>query len=229
MTDHIFPDRDRGMILAAFVLGLIAALAVLGIVSGLRSPAGPRPVTTAQTAARTESFFIDLPAHGIAATHSGRLGLATGPAGIPPLNEPALQTSLALLMKVRDETNKVVGFASELEIFPDVIDMAPDMIWDTTWTVMIPGRGGVFLYQNEHTGEGAVIFRHVAETGQDWTGNLTLTTSAGPRSDGQGVIVGGWGAYAGASGTFEEIDTLTRLTADGHLIGTVELRLYFDD
>ena len=213
-------------IVGGALIGVLGTLFFLGLkTSGIEEKQSVRETI--------ESFFVDLPAHGIAMTHGGRIGLEPGPPGIPSLDEPAISNSLALLVKVRNSEGKVVGFASELEVFPErresVQGLEPGTTWNTDWTVVIPGRGGLFLHQQEHTGAGAPMFQHVAETGTDWVGDMTITTSAGPRDDGRGVIVGGWGEFENATGSFLEVDHFTRFTAQGNLVGTVELRIFRED
>src|SRR5438094_251288 len=103
---------------------------------------------------RAESFFIDIPNHGVAVTHSGKMLLAAGPPGIALFSEEKIQNSLAVLMKVRNAAGEVIGFATELEVFPAGANMIEsDVVWDTDWTVVIPGRGAFFLHQQERSGE----------------------------------------------------------------------------
>ena len=178
----------------------------------------------------TESFFIELPADGIAITHGGDMALTAGPPGIALLQEAQVKNGLAMLSKIRDANNAVIGFASELETFPEGADLlADDVVWDTSWTLMIPGRGSLYLSQQEHSGElGAKIVIPVQETGEAWRGEWTVTTTVGPRADGFGVIVGGAGEFAGAAGKFVEIVSLTGFEPGGIMVGRVELRLTFD-
>jgi len=101
-------------------------------------------------ASATESFFIGLPTDGIAMTHGGEVALAAGPPGIALLQETKIRNGFALLAKVRDVNDVVIGFASELETFPTDSDMLSEsVIWDTSWTVMIPGRGSLYLQEQE--------------------------------------------------------------------------------
>jgi len=181
-------------------------------------------------ASATESFFIGLPTDGIAMTHGGEVALAAGPPGIALLQETKIRNGFALLAKVRDVNDVVIGFASELETFPTDSDMLSEsVIWDTSWTVMIPGRGSIYLLEQEQSGElGAKVIIPVQKTGEAWHGDWTVTTTVGPRPDGYGTIVGGSGEFAGASGKFLEIVTLTGFEPAGIMVGRVELRLTFD-
>lgn len=178
----------------------------------------------------TESFFIELPTDGIAITHGGDMALGTGPPGIALLQEAQVKNGLAMLAKLRDVNNLVVGFTSELETFPKGADLLnDDVVWDTNWTLMIPGRGSLYLSQQEHSGElGAKVVNPVLESGEAWRGEWTVTTTVGPRPDGYGIIVGGAGEFAGATGKFIEIVTLTAFEPAGVMIGRVELRLTFN-
>ncbi len=163
----------------------------------------------------------------MAVTHGGDAFLAPSPAGIPLLDAPAIENGLAILAQVRGADGKVVGFASELEVFPRVDFLAADEVeWDTDWTLVLPGRGTLFLHQRERRGElPSKVLLPTLETGRDWQGDWTVTTTSGPRSDGRGVVVGGSGEFEGATGTFVEINRVTRYTTAGVLHDTVELRV----
>ncbi len=88
-----------------------------------------------------ESFFLELPTDGIAVTHSGDVALGAGPPGVPLLSEDRIKDGLAMLAKIRNADGEVIGFASELESFPAGADMLhDDVVWDTDWTLMIPGK-----------------------------------------------------------------------------------------
>ncbi|MCC7414397.1 MAG: hypothetical protein IT495_22470 [Gammaproteobacteria bacterium] len=181
-------------------------------------------VATARQAG--ESFFMELPDDGIAFTHGGNMALAAGPPGVALLSEPRVQSGLAILAKLRDASGEVVGFASELEVFPPGADMLQEVVWDTDWTLVIPGRGSLYLRQQEHSGElGAKVIIPTRESGESWRGEWIVTTTVGPRADGRGVIVGGAGEFEGATGSFLEIVTLTGFDLPGILLGRVELRL----
>jgi hypothetical protein len=202
------------------ILGFLIAAALLpwGTASGADSE-------------RVESFFIQLPIDGIALTHSGDMVLGAGPPGIALLTEERVRNGLALLVKIRDGNDEVVGFASELETFPEGKDvLREDVIWDTDWTLMIPGRGSLYLRQQEHSrGLGPKIIVPVRESGVPWRGEWKTTTTTGPRADGHGVIVGGAGEFEGVTGRFLELITLTGYEPQGVMIGRVELRLFFED
>jgi len=199
---------------------LRAALVLLALTAGAMVSAGGPSATV-------ESFYIELPGDGIAITHGGDMVLGVGPPGVVLLNEERVRHGLALLTKLRNAEGEIVGFASELETFPAGADLLHEnVIWDTDWTLMIPGRGSLYLRQQEHSGElGPKVVNTTLESGQPWEGDWTVTTTVGPRPDGAGVVVGGAGEFAGAGGSFVEIVNLKRFEKEGIMFGRVELRI----
>ncbi|MGH7805344.1 MAG: hypothetical protein ACREQJ_13430, partial [Candidatus Binatia bacterium] len=69
------------------------------------------------------------------------------------------------------------------------------------------------------------VLKPVLETGKAWEGDWTVQTTAGPGEGRRGLVVGGSGEFAGARGSFVEIDRVTKLTTDGVLEGSFELRV----
>lgn len=214
----------RRYLLVGALMGAGLAVAFLAAMPRLDLPA---PTATAETA---ESFFIRLPEDGVMVTHAGHFPLPVFPPDIPLFPEPALSNSLALLMTVRDAGGEVVGFASELEQFPPDANLAEDYTWPTVWTLMIPGRGSIFFYQIEHSGElGPKVIIPTLTSGENWQGDWTVTTTVGPLTGQRGGVIGGSGEFAGKTGSFQEIAHLTGYSAAGGLLGDVELRIEWGD
>lgn len=177
---------------------------------------------------KTISFFIDGPADFVSLSHSGAAPIKPVPAHIRPLQPARNGNSLGLTATLRDASGEVVGLASELEDFPiaDTFDSAT--VWDTYWTVVINGRGSLLLHEKESLGPDlGRIFGETLQGTQDWTGNFVHASNVGPSPDGYGVIVGGAGEFAGATGFFEEIGTLRRFTPEGDLDASIELRVRY--
>ncbi|WP_374595352.1 hypothetical protein [Sphingosinicella sp.] len=202
---------------------LLAAALLLGASqTASADPATPLP------GERVLSFFVQLPDHGVALTTGGAVKMRRGPEGIAALAEPSLDNTLALICKLADAGGKVVGFASELEIFP-ADPSAVDTSWPTAWTLAIPGRGMIYLHQIERSGRLVTdIVGPTMATGKPWSGDWTVTTTVGPLPSGRGRIVGGSGEFADIAGSFVEVDRLTHYSVDGVLTGTVELRLFVE-
>jgi hypothetical protein len=167
-----------------------------------------------------------MPEDVISVTHGGAVGLKPYPEGVPPLADPALKTALALTVRIRNKDGEVIGFASELEDFPNGKD--PAAKWNAWWTIVIPGRGALFAFEEEAIPAAhAPAFQSVAG-GENWEGSIGAQVAVGPGEDGRGVILGGDGAFAGASGSVAEFTTLKGLTTDGVMTGVLELRVSFD-
>ena len=214
----------------AFLLGLAVGLAgMVALLASMPDTGLPAPVRGARNAADgkpVESFFIDLPGHGIAVTHSGNTALGLFPPGISTLDEERLKGGLAILTKVRNAGGDVIGFAAELEVQPEGNLLKEDIKWSTDWIVVIPGRGTLYLHEIEHSGElGPKVVGPTLASGRPWKGDWTVQSTCGPRPDGRGVILGGTQDFAGAAGSFVEVIRLTGFLPEGALIGTVELRL----
>lgn len=172
---------------------------------------------------RSETFFVRMPGDVISVTHGGAVGLKPFPEGVPALTDPALKTALALTVRIRNEEGEVIGFASELEDFPGGKD--PAAKWNAWWTVVIPGRGSLFAFEEEAIPAAhAPAFESVAG-GKDWQGSIGAQVAVGPGKDGKGVILGGEGEFAGARGSIAEFTTLEGLTTDGVMTGVLELRV----
>lgn len=210
-----------------------AAIASFGaalLMNGL-TPALAQDQTTAysqpQAGEQVLSFHATMPQHTIAVTHGGNVGLGVYPAGIPTFTESGIRTGFLANLKLTDAQGAVVGFASELEIFPETSPAeGEDVRWQTGWA-LATARGMIFLEQIEHSGGlGPRIIQPVRASGKEWTGDWRITTTVGPLADGRGRIVGGTGEFAGITGSFVEIDRLTRFTPDGQMYVDIELRLF---
>ncbi|MCP3961663.1 MAG: hypothetical protein GY719_27805 [bacterium] len=174
--------------------------------------------------ARTEKFFVDIPDNALALTTGPGNFLAGLPAGIGLLDDPAIQNGLAALAKVSDENGDVIGFASEL-IDIDFVQQ----VTATDWTVVIPGRGTLFLTTAEDVAPLLAIVEDMVATGElerVFDPPLVNVNTV----PGTGFIVGGTGEFEGAEGTFREIDIVFSLSLiTGELVVTDILEVNFDD
>lgn len=217
-----------------FLLGLgigIVATAVGLYVYPFEHGSRTERVLSAFADERSESVFLDVPGHEVVLSHGGMVPLAPFPEGTPALSEPALRGGLALLSKLRDRDGTVVGFATELErASPESNLLAGKIMTDTWWSVVLPGRGTLFLYQTENNW---ALMRRIALPalllGREWRGEWQSVNTLGPLPDGRGRIVGGTGEFEGASGSFIEVGQLRRFTPEGAMEFTMELRLAIDE
>lgn len=175
---------------------------------------------------QTVSFFVELPQDEIALTHGGALAIRVMPSGIATLGDTPIPNTLALITMLRDSERRVVGIATELEDFPPTPPTEGEPVWDTYWTLMIVGRGSLYLHEKESLGPTVGrIFRDASAQAGGWAGAHTESSTVGPLPGRNGLIVGGTGAFAGASGAFREIGTLRKFTPEGEIEATIELRL----
>jgi hypothetical protein len=216
--------------LLALLVGMLVGAAGTGVLFARsidHSERSRRALEAFPSEGRVEWFFLDVPGHEVALTHGGIVPMTRFPAGIPPLREPNIRLGLGLVTKLRDVTDEVVGFATELEAAsPETSIADARILTDTFWTVVVPGRGALFLHETEDNWDlltrialPALLLR------REWTGNWTNVNTVGPRPDGRGLVVGGTGEFAGATGSFLEVGRLKRFTPDGAMEFTMELRV----
>jgi hypothetical protein len=161
--------------------------------------------------------------------NSGEFLVRATPPGIAKLDEPAIRNGIAVLAKLRNTQGEIIGFASELEVFPEVEDPMQEVLaWDTHWTLILPGRGTLCLHQIECTPEFYTdIVGPVLANKRDWVGDVTFVTSIGPLENGRGRIVAGTGEFEHLTGSFIEHARTTRFTHTGEMdIQPIELRIF---
>ncbi|MDP6395417.1 MAG: hypothetical protein QF466_08215 [Desulfobacterales bacterium] len=184
-----------------------------------------------------ESFFLtaDIDGSGDVVAITGGTIADAFPEGIPALAEPHIEHGLALLTMISDADadadadGKVVGFATELqEMHEDTSVLSGKIMIHTYWTLILPGRGSIFLYQTENNWMVMKeVIRPSRTTGETWRGERVSLNTNGPLPNGTGVIVGGTGEFAGIEGTFLEIGTLKGYKPPGSLHMSMELRLNY--
>ncbi len=177
---------------------------------------------------KTVSVYLHAPDDLLAITHGEQVAIGLYPAGIKSLNNTPVDSTLVLVGKVRDRDGNIIGITSELEYFPD-LPLQADTPWDTYWTVVIPGRGSLFGYHRESLKKEIFdVFEAARNTEGGWRGNLTKRNTVGPLPGERGVVVGGTGEFADATGWFVEIGYLSGVSQQGELRARLELRFYLD-
>lgn len=194
----------------------------------LNRPALPPSVNMADVnTADVLEFRVEIPGDILSLTHGFSGSLKRIPENVASLENSSLSNMIGLIARVRDKDGKLVGLASELEIFPDDIGPRPGMKWDTHWTITTP-VGSLLIYEIERIPMAHIPPFASVIAGNDWAGAIAADVSSGPHTSGRGVIVGGTGIYAGASGTFIERVELRKLTTKGEMAGSMYLQFYFD-
>lgn len=137
------------------------------------------------------------------------------PKNLPELERSDVFDSAFLFwVKLRDEAGKVIGHGTEIEVWPDG-EMVEGYLWDTCWILTFPARGALYVHMHETIGIMQDILVPMRESGEDWEGNFRRTSTSGPGGDGKGVILGGAGEFAGATGSLIETNNITKYTLDG--------------
>jgi len=208
------------------------AFIVLGIVLGITAVFMVQSLQKMEATSSTEhvdfiEYRVEVPGDVLAITHGFERGIGRAPDTITSLENSAISNMLAFIARIRDKDGNLVGLASELEIFPDDKGVNPDKTWKTDWTVTTP-QGTLLMYENERVPAAHLPAFTSVMAGENWTGSIFAQTSVGPHPSGRGVIIGGTGIYAGATGTFVEKIELRGLTTEGGITGTMYLQIYLD-
>jgi len=210
-------------------IGVVSLLAALAF--GCNKSTDDSTTTETPTPADTThvTFMMFAPDDGIATTHSGDKPLPLYPPGIGALSDAKINQGFILLTKLRDENGEVIGFTSEQEVVSSESDLTTGQLkTQSSWTLTIPGRGTIFLYENEDQSEFLAKAGIPALTqGKEWNEKWTFVTTVGPDASARGLIVGGTGEFEGIMGTFREVTHLSRFTSKGELFGTIELELAY--
>jgi hypothetical protein len=178
--------------------------------------------------ATTESFFLNITGDTVLATHGGAFPFKPLPEGIALLGNGQTPNTFALVTKFRDRPDgDIVAFGTELEIaHPGSNFLLGKIMTHTVWSIVVPGRGALHLYQTENNWS---LFKQVMLpmllSGKAFDGEFSGVNTLGPLDGYRGLVVGGTGDFAGSTGSFIEIGTLRHLTPDGSMGGLMELRV----
>ena len=216
--------------LLAFLVGVIGTLVVSAVNPFSKPTRTAAPILSQSPEGFTlETFQMEAPEDGIAVTHSGDKPMPPYPQGIGVLSDDRIKQGFVLLTKLRDKAGDIIGFTSEQEVLSSQSNLAQGRLMTaSTWTLTIPGRGTIFLYEAEDQSEFVKKAALPAlALGKEWNEPWTFVTTAGPHPDRRGDIVGGTEEFAGISGTFVEVTHLRRFTTKGELVGTIELQLAY--
>jgi len=223
--------RNVAVRLVAVLAGLlIGAAGVIALLYLWPFDAEKRTDATLAAADGRDSFsyFLDIPADMVFATHVGAFPMRRVPAGILLLSKGRLPNSLLFATRFRDAPGgDVVAFGTELEILhEDSSFLAGKLMTHTLWSIVEPGRGVLHLYQTENNWR---LFKRVLlpmmVSGAAYAGEFLGVNTSGPRPGYRGLVVGGTGEFAALRGEFIEIGRLRRATPGGDLEGSMELRI----
>jgi len=184
----------------------------------------------ASSAGTTESFFLNITGDIVLATHGGAFPFKPLPEGIAPLGNGQAPNTFALVTKFRHRPEgEIVAFGTELEIaHPGSSFLLGKIMTHTLWSIVVPGRGALHLYQTENNWR---LFKQVMLpmllSGKAFDGQFSGVNTLGPLDGYRGRVVGGTGDFAGITGSFIEIGTLRHLTPEGSMEGLMELRVNY--
>lgn len=214
-----------------FVAGAFLVLAALYVWPFTFVGRDPVAIAAMDGVRDRESFALNITGDNILATHGGAFPFKPFPASLSVLPDASLHGIFALVTKFRAGANgDVIGFGTELEItHEDSSLLRGRVMTHTLWSIVVPGRGTLHLYQVENNWR--LLKRVVIPmllTGRPFQGDFAGVNTLGPLPDYRGIVVGGTRDFAGLTGTFVEIGNLRALHPDGTVSGQMELRVGYE-
>lgn len=193
------------------------------------------------TEIRVEKFYWSMPDDLLARTHGGQVPGPLTPPGITGFAGTSVSSMLGMMMTIRDESGAAVGIASELEVWPvegTMVDLmqaagpATDIRCQVWFSIVTRDRGALFGYETKDLANPTMssLFGNVAQSGKEWTGDVSVVTTNGP-VERKGIVVGGTGDFSGAKGTFTQTIEIRHIPVDGMTAMTAceEYRLEFEN
>jgi choline dehydrogenase-like flavoprotein len=172
-------------------------------------------------------FRADWREDNIVTDHGALADLPVRPPDISKLTDGPLRRGYMNLARIRDRNGQVVGIGSQVETAS--WDSRP---WrnlinaNTTWSLVLPGRGLLFLSQKEGGDDIGGTSAAAKKAGQTWRGTKRFNHTLGPLSEGRGIIHGGSGAFVPVIGSFREWNTLFEVPVQGIIHGATDFELH---
>jgi hypothetical protein len=163
----------------------------------------------------------------IVTDHGNLAPLPVRPPDIVKLTDGPLRRGYMNLARIRDGNGLVVGIGSQVETAS--WDSRP---WrnlinaNTTWSLVFPGRGLLFLSQKEGGDDIGGTSAAAKQAGQTWRGNKKFNHTLGPVSGGRGIVHGGSGEFAPVVGVFREWNSLFEVPVEGIIHGATDFELH---
>ncbi len=148
------------------------------------------------------------------------------PPDIPGLVDLPLRRGYLTLMRLRDESDRVVAIGSQVETAAlDSKLWKHDLQATSDWTITIPGRGILFLGQREGGTDIGELQAAARKQGSPWRGRREINHTVGPLPGGRGIVHGGTGEFRGVIGSFRELNLFTEVPAEGDMRGRADLEI----
>lgn len=214
------PAVARGFTRLLFVLGLLCGgIGVLAVAALVNWGDHERPrahISVQPNGGAVERFVIRLPRDRI--LDSGHVsGLPSRYPADLVLSGQGLPGLHVEHFKLRDREGEVIGVAARHSQRVDEGTYG-------AWLLYLPGRGSLLLDHVESAGGlNAELIRRNLRPGAAWEGELALQRTAGPASDGRGVVRGGSREFTRHAGSYTETWRLTGVDTEGRPRGTIEI------
>lgn len=194
----------------AFFIGLlvgVAAFALLMYYNPFSAPQTISPLAVSKNPMLSFQYSI-VPEDAVLYTSDGEGSTAPFPSGVNELWEPTIDDSRVLVTELSDARGSPMGvgikFSTDSE---DTRLLNSEAIVDSVWHIYLPGRGTLFVEQNENYWAYLrdIVVRSQLNSTDSWRGAWSRVMTTGPNALGTGRVLGGNGRFAGIEGEAVEI------------------------
>jgi len=156
---------------------------------------------------RIERFYWSVPDDVLAISHGGRLPMQLIPDTMQSLADTPVESTVNVLIRLRDESGKAIGIGTELEFIP------PTGYLQVYFTKVIPGRGMLVSYEEKDYNAPRLteLMEEVNRSGKEWLGNEPIIGTCGPTKNRRGAVLSGTGEFYGMTGEMSQTMNFRRI------------------
>jgi len=153
----------------------------------------------------TDNELISLNYSAVAAdslvyTNDGNSQITPHPAKVLQLWERPIRKTNAMATVLKDSRNQTVGIGIKFSSDSESSNILNgEVIVDSVWHIYLPGRGSLFVEQQENFWGylREIVIPAYWSSGDSWRGIWNGNTTSGPGAIGTATVIGGSGAFRG--------------------------------
>ena len=180
------------------MLGAVAAAALLFYNPlAARSPLSPLSVSDQEIISLTYSAVAE---DAIVYTNDGESRVHPHPVKVQQLWEAPVRRTDVLVTVLSDSRNNPAGIGIKFMSDSEQTRLINgEVLVDSTWHILLPGRGSLFVSQTENYWNflRQIVVPAYWSSGDNWKGTWHGNTTVGPEALGTARVWGGYGEFAG--------------------------------
>jgi hypothetical protein len=188
--------------LVALLLGMITGVVLLVLLlyfNPLNNPKTLSPLSVSQNEVITLNYSA-VAANSLVYTNDGESQVEPYPAKVLQLWEATIRRTNAMATVMKGSRNQPVAIGVKFSSDSESTDILNGRaIVDSVWHIYMPGRGSLFIHQNENYWNylREVVIPAYWSSGDNWRGLWNGQVTAGPGALATARVIGGSGEFAG--------------------------------